>query len=67
MQDVPIDKLLQKTSSLYKLVILAARRALELSDNAAPLITLEPGMKIADIALREIVEGKIEYKIKEAK
>lgn len=67
MKDVPIDKLLQKTASLYKLVILAARRTLELSDNAAPLITLEPGMKIADIALREIVEGKIEYKLKEAK
>lgn len=67
MQDVSIDKLLEKTSSVYKLVILAARRTLELSEDASPLVTPEPGMKAADIALKEIADGKIEHKIKEAK
>jgi len=68
MQEMAIDQLMNKTGSIYKLVVLASRRALELSDNAnAKLIETESGAKPADIALREILEGKISYKIKEGK
>jgi DNA-directed RNA polymerase omega subunit len=66
--ELPIDQLREKTGSAYKLVILASRRALELSENpAAKLIDADPGAKAQDIALKEILEGKISFKIKEKK
>ncbi len=67
MRDVPIDKLLDKTHSIYKLIILASRRAIELSDGAQKLVDDPFDTKPAHVALDEILEGKIEYKIKEAK
>jgi DNA-directed RNA polymerase omega subunit len=68
MYDMPIDKLLDKTGSIYKLVILASRRALELTDGAASrLVDADPELKAQDIALKEILEGKITYKKKEVK
>lgn len=53
-----IEKLLKKTKSLYKTVILAAKRTIELSEGAEKLIETnlkDPG----DIALKEIEEGKV--------
>jgi DNA-directed RNA polymerase omega subunit len=47
--------------SVYKLAILAAKRALELADGDKPLIE-KPGEKVLDNALREIVEDKIKIK-----
>lgn len=67
MQDVPIDILLEKIGSVYKLVILASRRAVELNDGAAKLVEANVDEKIPAIALKEILEGKISYKAKEAK
>ena len=67
MQDLPIDELVRKTGSVYKLVILAARRAIELGDGAAKLVDAVPGTKISSIALKEIWEGRITHKIKEGK
>ncbi|MFA6078431.1 MAG: DNA-directed RNA polymerase subunit omega [Candidatus Omnitrophota bacterium] len=65
---MPIDKLLDKTGSIYKLVILASHRALELTDGAASkLVDADPDLKAPDIALKEILEGKITFKNKEAK
>lgn len=65
MQDIPIDTLFNKTGSAYKLVILTARRAIELSDGAAPLIKTKPAdQKPMNIAIQEILGGKISYKIK---
>ena len=64
MQDAPIDKLMDKMHSVYKLVILASRRAIELSDGAQKLVEAPLDMKPANVALKEIIEGKIEYKVK---
>ena len=64
MQDVPIDKLLDRIHSIYKLAIIASRRAIELSDGAQKLVEAPVDRKPAHIALDEILAGKIEYKIK---
>lgn len=67
MQGPPIDKLLDKTHSIYKLIILASRRAIELADGAQKLVDAPLDRKPAHIALDEILAGKIEYKIREKK
>ncbi len=59
-----MEKLLEKTSgSLYKLVILAARRALELSDGSPKLVDAGPKEKPGTIVLREIAAGKVRMKL----
>jgi DNA-directed RNA polymerase subunit omega len=61
----PLEKLLGASGgSVYKLTILAAKRALQLVDGDKPLID-KPNEKVLDNALREISEGKI--KVREAK
>ena len=64
MQAIPIDKLLNRTHSIYKLVTLAALRAIELSEGAAKLVDIAPDAKVSAIVLQEILEGKISYKTK---
>ena len=65
--NVDIADLLNKTGSTYKLVILASRRAIELSEGAARLVSAPPESKVTNLAIQEISEGKISYKIKEDK
>jgi DNA-directed RNA polymerase omega subunit len=67
MQDMAIDKLIDKTKSLFKLVVLASRRAQELAADSNKLVESPSGAKIASVALQEIIEGKITYKAKEPK
>jgi DNA-directed RNA polymerase subunit omega len=67
MQDIDRDDLLDKTKSVYKLVTLASLRAIELSDGAAKLVDAPLDMKPLNIALKEILEGRIEYKEKDKK
>lgn len=55
----PLDKGMSK----YKMVILAARRALELSDGAPRLAQADPKAKPAIVALREIAAGKVAYRL----
>ena len=63
-----IEKLLERAgSSTYKLVILAAKRALEISEGAPKLVEAGPKEKPALIALREIAEGKIGMRLKKSK
>ena len=61
-----MEKLLKNTqNSLYKLVILASRRALELGAGSERLVDEMPlNAKLTSIALREIKENKISFKIK---
>jgi len=67
MAYVPMEGLLNKTNSIYKLVILAAKRAVELNRGAGRLIdNVGPGVKVSTVALREIAEGKVELKAEEA-
>lgn len=61
MAQVPIEELLKRCGSVYKLVILAAKRAKELAEGAPPLVDT-PYKKATSIALEEIVQGKVLYK-----
>ena len=56
-----IDSLVKKVDNKYTLVTLAALRARELNDGAAPLVEGAEGKKTVSIALQEIDDGKITY------
>ena len=61
MPYVPLQKLInEKSTSLYKLVLLAAARANELAQGAQPLVKTE-SKKVSTIALQEISEGMVHY------
>ena len=56
---VSVENLLDKTeNSIYKLVILASKRALELNEGSPKLVETDT-KKISAVALEEIREGKI--------
>jgi len=65
MQSPAIDKLLDKTHSIYKLVIIASRRTIELADGAQKLVDSPVDTKPANVAMKEIMEDKISYKVRE--
>ncbi len=59
----PLEKLLVRSGkSVYKLVLMAAKRATELADGAPKLIDFPSSQKTTTIALDEILEGKVELK-----
>lgn len=63
MSYVPLENIIDKADySLYKLVILASKRALELSEGVPSLVETSPGMKHTTTALKEIAEGKVKTK-----
>ena len=59
---IQFEELLKRTGSIYKLVNLASKRALQLNDGAPRLINDDETEKISTIALKEILEGKVLYK-----
>ncbi|OQX87946.1 MAG: DNA-directed RNA polymerase subunit omega [Candidatus Omnitrophica bacterium 4484_70.2] len=60
----PLEKLIEGANgSIYKLTILAAKRALQLVDGDKPLID-KPDSKPLENALREVAEKKIRVKEK---
>ncbi|MCQ9204975.1 MAG: DNA-directed RNA polymerase subunit omega [Omnitrophica bacterium] len=62
--NIPLESLLiASNGSIYKLAILAAKRAISLSDGEKPLVE-KPSERMLDNALREIREGKIKAKDK---
>ena len=65
MAEVQIEGLLKRCSSVYKLVILAAKRAKEVSDGA-PILVETPPQKVTSVALEEILQGKVLYKVDDA-
>jgi DNA-directed RNA polymerase omega subunit len=66
MTDLPIEQLLPRAKySIYKLVSMAAARAVELSEGKRCLAENINTEKFTTMALQEILQGKIE--IKEAK
>ena len=67
MQNVPVDILVNKMGSIYKLVVLASLRAVELGEGAAKLVDAKTEAKPTNVAIQEIMEGKITYKEKEKK
>jgi len=62
---VSMEKLMGKVGSRYKIVILAAKRTLELSDGRGKLVDAPATMKLSSVALQEIQEGKIGFKTNE--
>ncbi len=61
MAQVPIEDLLKRCGSIYRLVILAAKRAKELSEGSPPLVETHH-RKATSVALEEILQGKVLYK-----
>jgi len=53
--------------SLYKLVIIASRRAQELGAGSEKLVEATVNTKITSIALKEISENKISFKERDKK
>ena len=64
MAQVPIEDLLKQCGSVYRLVILAAKRAKEITEGAPPLVET-PHRKVTSVALEEILQGKVLYKPEE--
>ncbi len=63
MAYIDLERLLDKSNgSVYKLVILASKRALEIAEGQPKLVAMDGSIKPSTIALQEIAEGKVEYK-----
>ena len=57
---VPLENIIDKSNgSIYKLVILASRRALEIAEGQPKLVAMDSSIKPSTIALHEIAEGKV--------
>ena len=61
MTQAPIDELVKECHSIYKLVVMAARRAKDLSQGAPKLVQADL-KKVSSIALEEIRQGKVRLK-----
>jgi DNA-directed RNA polymerase omega subunit len=62
------ENLLDKSmGSIYKLVILASRRALEIAEGQPKLVDDDASVKPSTVALHEIAAGKIEARKIKAK
>jgi DNA-directed RNA polymerase omega subunit len=61
------EKIFKDGDSIYKVTLLAAMRAIELSNGAQKLVESDDSKKFSTIALDEIAQGKLKYKIKEHK
>jgi DNA-directed RNA polymerase omega subunit len=60
MPYVALEKLLDKScESVYKLVILASKRALEIAEGQPKLVDVATTLKPSTIALHEIDEGRV--------
>ena len=63
MPYVALEKLLDKSNeSIYKLVILASKRALEIAEGQPKLVEANSSTKPSTIALQEIAENKVHSK-----
>lgn len=63
MDYVPLKELLDKSGgSVYKLVVLASKRALEIAEGQPKLVAgISSSTKPSTIALYEIAAGKVQY------
>jgi DNA-directed RNA polymerase omega subunit len=57
---IALEKLLDKShDSVYKLVVLASRRALEIAEGQPKLVAVDPVLKPSTVALFEIAADKV--------
>jgi DNA-directed RNA polymerase subunit omega len=61
-----LDKASEIVTDPLVLVNLVSQRVRQLNSGRSPLIAIRPSMGVADIALTEIIEGKIKLVFKEA-
>lgn len=60
MPYIELEKLLDKSNgSVYDLVILASKRALEIAEGQPKLVAAPASMKPSTVALHEIAENKV--------
>ncbi|MFA5115149.1 MAG: DNA-directed RNA polymerase subunit omega [Candidatus Paceibacterota bacterium] len=58
-----IQEILDKSdNSVYKLVIMASKRALEIAEGQPRLVNLDASIKPSTVALAEIAENKVRCK-----
>jgi DNA-directed RNA polymerase omega subunit len=58
-----LESVLDKSGgSVFKLVVLASKRALEISEGQPKLVAAGSEIKPSNVALEEIAEGKVFYK-----
>lgn len=62
MSDVSVEDLKDKADSLYRLVIVAARRANQLSKTESHGLLAKRTRKSTMVALEEIKDGKLGYR-----
>jgi DNA-directed RNA polymerase omega subunit len=60
MEYLELEKLIGRSeNSIYKLVVLASKRALEIAEGQPKLVSASPGATPSAIALSEIAAGKV--------
>ncbi len=60
---VPLEKLLDKSeNSIYKLVIMTSRRALEIAEGQPRLVEMDASVKPSTVALHEVAQGRLHCK-----
>jgi len=60
MEYIALEKLLDKSyGSVYKLVVLASRRALEIAEGQPKLVNVDASLKPSTVALLEIAADKV--------
>jgi len=64
MSYVARERVFKNGDSIFKVTLLAAKRAIELNNGAQKLIETH-SKKFSTIALEEISQGKVKYRIKE--
>ncbi len=63
MSYIPLENLIDKSNgSMYKLVMMISRRALELAEGAPKLIEAPQDIKVTTLAMIEISESKVSLK-----
>ena len=67
MSYIPLEKLIDKSyGSMFKLVTMVSRRALELAEGATRLIDSPQDIKVTTLAMEEVAQGKV-FLVKEQK
>ena len=67
MLGITIEKLMDKVDSKYRLVLIAAQRAVQLAKGAPPLVDAARSRKPTYLALEELAQGKLTYRIQKNK
>jgi DNA-directed RNA polymerase subunit omega len=61
---MPREKIFKNGDSIFKVTLTAAKRAIELNNGAQKLVETRSN-KFSTIALEEISQGKVKYKLPE--